>query len=39
MEKASKMSSKEYTEMNKNIKYLRESIYNIPLNNLKEALN
>ena len=39
MEIASKMSSKKYTEMCKNIKSLRESIYNISLNNLKKALN
>ena len=39
MEKATKMPSKEYIEMSKNVKYLRESIYNISLNNVKKALN
>ena len=39
MEKAAKISSKDYMEISKNIKFLRESIYNISLNNLKKVLN
>ena len=39
MEKATQITANEYIEMSKNIKSLRESIYNISLNNLKKALN
>ena len=39
MEKVAKISSKDYMEISKNIKFLRESIYNISLNNLKKVLN
>ena len=39
MEKATQITANEYTKMCKNIKSLRESIYNISLNNLKKALN
>ena len=39
LERATKISSKEYFQMSKKIKYLRETIYNISLNNLKNALN
>jgi hypothetical protein len=38
MENAAKISSKDYMEISKNIKSLRESIYNISLNNLKKVL-
>ena len=39
MERAIQMSEKEYKDMTYNVKLLRESIYNISLNNLKKALH
>ena len=39
MEKASNISEEEYENMTYNMKLLKESIYNISLNNLKKSLN
>ena len=38
MERAAKLTKEEYKKMSKNVKILRENIYNISLNNLKQSL-
>lgn len=39
LERATQISSEEYSKMSKKMKYLRETIYNISLDNLKNVLN
>ena len=38
MERAAKFTKEEYKQMSKNVKILRENIYNISINNLKQYL-